>query len=38
MLNKRPFAKPVFTGFEPADGRFPDATTICRFRSLGQQG
>lgn len=23
----------VFTGFEPADGAFPDATTICRFRN-----
>lgn len=23
----------VFTGFEPADGDFPDATTICRFRN-----
>lgn len=23
----------VFTGFEPGDGSFPDATTICRFRN-----
>jgi len=23
----------VFTGFEPAEGAFPDATTICRFRN-----
>lgn len=23
----------VFTGFEPSDGSFPDATTICRFRN-----
>ena len=23
----------VFTGFEPSEGSFPDATTICRFRN-----
>ena len=23
----------VFTGFEPAAGEFPDASTICRFRN-----